>query len=62
MQSDFNNDLQMQKSRTESIMEDSGNEKATVQQRLDAMEENVLEKLEVISYAFCVVFQFYANC
>lgn len=52
----------MQKSRTESIMEDSGNEKATVQQRLDAMEENVLEKLEVISYAFCVVFQFYANC
>eukprot|EP00800_Vazella_pourtalesii_P020806 TRINITY_DN751_c0_g1_i1.p2 TRINITY_DN751_c0_g1~~TRINITY_DN751_c0_g1_i1.p2 ORF type:complete len:733 (+),score=235.64 TRINITY_DN751_c0_g1_i1:38-2236(+) len=47
VQSDFNNDLQMQKSRTESIMEDSGNEKATVQQRLDAMEENVLEKLEM---------------
>ena len=47
MQSDFNNDLRQQKSRTESILEDSDNEKATVQQKLDAMEENILEKLEV---------------
>ena len=48
MQNEFSNDLQMQRSRTESILEDSGNEKATVQQKLDAMEENILEKLEVI--------------
>ena len=55
MQSDFNNDLRQQKSRTESILEDSDNEKATVQQKLDAMEENILEKLEVSNLHRCCV-------
>ncbi|KAI6654978.1 hypothetical protein LOD99_2856 [Oopsacas minuta] len=46
IQTSFSQDIQIQKSKTESIMEDSDSDKKTVQQKLDALEEDMIMKLQ----------------
>ena len=49
MQSSLSKDIQEHRSKTETILEVSGQEKKTAQGRFEAMEESLLQKLEVLS-------------